>query len=293
MRITQSMITRSLLQNINGNRQSMSTVQNTISTGKEVQSSSDDPVRFSRVSRFRKTMEQNQQYMRNIVDARGWVDMSGSLLEDVYNQILSVKNYTVQAADASNNESTRAMLASKIQNHLDEIVNLFNTQYLGRYLFGGTMTTAAGPFAIEGDTVTYNGNSGEVKRRIADNFDVVINITGQQVVDTNIFSSLKNLRTAMATNDLDGITTALSSIEGLAEQIQGLQSSLGSLKNQLSMTQNRLEISNTNLSSFISNEEDVDMVEAIAKYNAEELAYRAALKTASEALNLNLLNYLR
>jgi len=287
------MITRSLLQNINGNRQSMSTVQNTISTGKEVQSSSDDPVRFSRVSRFRKTMEQNQQYMRNIVDARGWVDMSGSLLEDVYNQILSVKNYTVQAADASNNESTRAMLASKIQNHLDEIVNLFNTQYLGRYLFGGTMTTAAGPFAIEGDTVTYNGNSGEVKRRIADNFDVVINITGQQVVDTNIFSSLKNLRTAMATNDLDGITTALSSIEGLAEQIQGLQSSLGSLKNQLSMTQNRLEISNTNLSSFISNEEDVDMVEAIAKYNAEELAYRAALKTASEALNLNLLNYLR
>ena len=52
MRITQSMITKSLLSSINQNRESMHSIQESITTGKRVERSSDDPVQFFRANRF-------------------------------------------------------------------------------------------------------------------------------------------------------------------------------------------------------------------------------------------------
>ena len=63
MRITQSMITKSLLSSINQNRESMHSIQESITTGKEVERSSDDPVKFFRANRFRQSIKQNKQYL--------------------------------------------------------------------------------------------------------------------------------------------------------------------------------------------------------------------------------------
>ena len=48
-----------------------------------------------------------------------------------------------------------------------------------------------------------------------------------------------------------------------------------------------------NLASYVSSLEDVDMAEAVLKYNSEEIAYKAALQSTGNIMKTSLLDYIR
>ncbi|RKY53456.1 MAG: flagellar hook-associated protein 3 [Candidatus Neomarinimicrobiota bacterium] len=293
MRITQSIIMRSLLQNVNSSKENINKHQTAIATGKEVRNSSSNPVRFARASRFRKTISRNEQYLKNINDAKGWLDTTTSLLDDISSTMIDAKEIAIQAADESNNAEDRRMFADKIDSVINDTINLANSTYLGKYVFGGTNTLGDKPFSYDGVTVTYNGNSQNIDRRIAENYNVSINITGSQLEDTNLFSSLVDLRDALNSNDTTSIQSSIENLSSTSEELFSLTSALGSVKNQLTMTEKRLDTANMNLSSYLSQTEDVDLSKAITEYNAEEMTYKAALSTTSDAIHLNLLEFIR
>ncbi len=273
MRITQSIIMRSLLQNVNSSKENINKHQTAIATGKEVRNSSSNPVRFARASRFRKTISRNEQYLKNINDAKGWLDTTTSLLDDISSTMIDAKEIAIQAADESNNAEDRRMFADKIDSVINDTINLANSTYLGKYVFGGTNTLGDKPFSYDGVTVTYNGNSQNIDRRIAENYNVSINITGSQLEDTNLFSSLVDLRDALNSNDTTSIQSSIENLSSTSEELFSLTSALGSVKNQLTMTEKRLDTANMNLSSYLSQTEDVDLSKAITEYNAEAVSY--------------------
>ena len=86
---------------------------------------------------------------------------------------------------------------------------------------------------------------------------------------------------------------SLGELEVTGTQLSNIVSAEGSLMGQLDLTQNRLETTNINLESNLSQTEDTDMLDAIIRYNQEELSYKAALQTTSGTLQLNLLDYLK
>ncbi len=292
MRITQSIITRSLLQNVNRSRENMNKHQTAIASGKEVRNSSNDPVRFARASRFRKTISRNEQYLKNINDANGWLDTTTSLLDNISSTMIDAKEIAIQAADESNNAEIRTIFSDKIDSVINDTINLANSTYLGKYVFSGTNTLGDKPFSYDGGTVTYNGNSQNIDRRIAENYNVSINITGSQLEDTDLFSSLIELRNALSSNNTTDIQSSIEDISSASEELFSLTSALGSVKNQLTMTEKRLDTANMNLRSYLSQTEDVDLSKAITEYNAEEMAYKAALSTTSDAIQLNLLEFI-
>ncbi len=57
MRITQTMLVRNTLLRVNQNKTSINELNTALSTGKRVVDSSDDPVSFSKVSRFKTTIK--------------------------------------------------------------------------------------------------------------------------------------------------------------------------------------------------------------------------------------------
>ena len=111
--------------------------------------------------------------------------------------------------------------------------------------------------------------------------------------DTNLFSSLVDLRDALNSNDTTSIQSSIENLSSTSEELFSLTSALGSVKNQLTMTEKRLDTANMNLSSYLSQTEDVDLSKAITEYNAEEMTYKAALSTTSDAIHLNLLEFIR
>ncbi len=293
MRITQSMITRNLLNYINNNRGSMNETQNSIASGKALQVASDDPVKFSMVSRYKESQMRNDQYLKNIVDGMGWVNTSAGNIEDFYEYAMTAKDIAYRVADDTLNDDDRQVLKDRLNKTIENVVGLANSKYLGKYLFSGTKTLEEPPFSYDGTEVSYNGNSSNISRRIADNIDVNINIAGTELIDTDIFSNMIALRDGIINNDQTQLSESIDELESSIERLMSISTSIGLLKNQFELARNRLEVSNTNLDSFISDLEDVDMAKAIAQYNAEEIAYQAALQTISNTLNMSLLNFLQ
>ena len=108
-----------------------------------------------------------------------------------------------------------------------------------------------------------------------------------------MFSSLVNLKDALSNGDTDSIQSSINEINSASEQLFSLTSAIGSVKNQLTMTEQRLDTANMNLQSYLSQTEDVDLSKAITEYNAEEMTYKAALQTMSDAIHLNILEFIR
>jgi flagellar hook-associated protein 3 FlgL len=292
MRITQSMITRNLLSYLNDTKESMSANQSAIASGKELSTSSDNPVKFSMITRFKEAQNRNEQYLNNVLDAQSWIESSTTVIEDLYEYSLNAKDIAQQAADSSLDADARTTLAERVASMIEEMVGLANTKYLGKYVFAGTQTQEEVPFCYDGDAVTYKGHSDYIKRRAAENFDVNINIPGSELLNTDLFENLINLRDALLNNDQETISQSAGKLEESADSLMTMDTKLGSLKNQFELTKNRLEASNTKLSSFISDLEDADLTKVITQYNSDEIVYQAALQTISDTLNLSLLNFL-
>ena len=293
MRITQSMITKSLLSSINQNRESMHSIQESITTGKEVERSSDDPVQFFRANRFRQSVKQNEQYLENVQDAEGWLQATASNLDSMLNQVMTLRERAVQSANDSLSAENRLHMASEINNIVEDLVNMANESFLDKNLFSGTKTKIENPFLFDGNSIEYQGNTGKINRRISGNFTININVTGQDLLDTNIFNSALNLRTALENDDTNEIANMIDSIDSASEKMISLNTSIGSIQNQLELAEDRLRTANLNLSTFISETEDVDLASAITQYNSEEMAYQAALQSTANILRLNIMDFLK
>ena len=293
MRITQSMIARNVIQNMNKSRENLNSIQVAISSGKNIQNPSNDPIDFSRNMRFRTAISKNKQYMRAINESDGWLKATASTITQIYTQVSEAQEIAIQGADDSNSSESRSALAAKINGIFEELITLGNMTHLDKYLFSGTKTQGNVPFTRTGNSISYNGDTGRLARRINVNNTVSININGQQLMDTNMYTAVANLKVALDNNDGDAIRNTIAELSAAAGKVLVLSTAIGSIENQTEFAKQRLEIANLNLASFLSQSEDVDMAEAITKYNAEELSYRAALQSASDIIQINLMQFLK
>jgi flagellar hook-associated protein 3 FlgL len=67
MRVSENMMTNSILKSINASKSRMSNIQKQLSSGKKIFESSDDPFAFAKSARFKSIMERNNQYLRVLI----------------------------------------------------------------------------------------------------------------------------------------------------------------------------------------------------------------------------------
>ena len=292
MRITESMITRGLLVDVNDCRVKMNESQKSISTGKAIRKVSDDPARFTKASNLKEKYSRNEQYLQNIQEAIGWVDNTSTLLEDIYSLSLEAQEVVNTAANLTSDSNIRQNLASQVDSTLNEMLTLTNSKYLDKYVFGGNQTKGQTPFSLTEDGAEYTGNANRMYRKVADNAVLAINVSGERLLEIDPFTPMIELKSALEQNDTEKINELLDTINTLASQLSGLCSECGTIKNQLLLSQNRLETANLNLETVLSNLEDADMATAITRYNTDELAYQSALQVISDVINNSLLNFL-
>lgn len=291
MRITQTMLVRNTLQRVNQNKTTLNDLNRSLATGRRVIESSDDPVSFSKVARFKTSIKQSEQFIRNINDANGWVNVTASAMDQLVSLISDAKEAALRGADALTSAEMRASLAQTIDGKIEEVITIANSKHAGKNLFGGTETKRTDLFSINGDIVNYFGNDEDISRRISENLNITINTTGQQLIDTGLFQSFVDLRNALNNDDVPAIQSSIDALAVVEENVLTLSTTSGSVMNNLSLAENRLESALLELRTLVSRNEDADIAETIVKYDSEELAYRAAMESASRMLNLNILDY--
>lgn len=84
MRVTNSMISKSSMNNMNNNKINVDKLNNQMSSQKKISRPSEDPVIAIRALRLRSNLsELNQYYERNIPDARSWMEVTEGALENM------------------------------------------------------------------------------------------------------------------------------------------------------------------------------------------------------------------
>ena len=283
MRVTQPEICQSLLSDLETLNDNLSTYSNQVSSGKLLNHLSDSPSGSAELVSLDNENDDIDQYVSNANTANLYLGTADSTLEEVNNLVTSIYTDGSQAASQSLSSDDVANLAEEVRSLQSQIVTLANTAVNGRYLFSGSIATTA-PFALNGDTVSWQGGNSDVNTLSVDSgTNVQTNYFGEAVFGS-VFSAINSLLTAMDANDTSGIQTALAQFAPAQANLSTFSTQAGSNMSMLQNVQTSLQSEQTSVTQQISQIGDADMAQATVQLDQTQTALDAAMSAAKSVL---------
>ncbi|WP_413943958.1 flagellar hook-associated protein FlgL [Bdellovibrio sp. HCB-162] len=178
MRIADKMAFNQVNQNLSKNRSDMADLQNQAATQKRITKPSDDPLASARVLAARTEERGNTQFIKNINNARSFLEFSDQSLGELSEILVRAKELAIsQSNDASGNAESRMVTASEVEQIYNQAVQIGNRKLGERYIFGGYKTQTM-PFSQAGE---YFGDDGDMKIQTHKDSFVAMNIPGNKV----------------------------------------------------------------------------------------------------------------
>jgi flagellar hook-associated protein 3 FlgL len=295
MRITENTFTRNFLNNINSSRSRMSKLQDQLSSGKRVITASDDPEAANRILRTKESIARLEQFQTNVADGQAMMTATSHALDRFTDMMTEAKD-VLSKARSGGRTANLDIFADQIDQLISDGVQIANTKFDGKYLFGGTRTTDP-PFILAADrstvTVNPNGITGKIETMVNDGTLQQINIDGQEAFQgAAMFQTLIEIRDAMRNGQVptaaqfDTVNTQLSHVAG-----QGGKAGL--IMKALEMDDSFLQDRNDQLASLLSMDQDTDFAEATMALKKEELMLEAAMNAGARLIPKTLMDFLR
>lgn len=156
MRITNSMMTRNSLNNINLNKIALDRLDTQMSTLKKISRPSDDPVVAIRALRLRSNVsELTQYYEKNIKDATSLLEVTEDTLVNIRELIRNMYESCQQGATDTLTAEDRNTIVTNLTSLKEQVYGEGNADYAGRNLLTGYKTNTDLTFSQDA-TVSYN-----------------------------------------------------------------------------------------------------------------------------------------
>lgn len=164
------------------NQSKVNQTQLQLSKGTRILKPSDDPIGSAVALDLQKQIDNATQYIANGSTAETKLEVEEAALSNVTDILQRVRELTLQAANATLNQSDRRAITVEIEQRLDELVGLGNSQLAsGEYLFSGFKTNIK-PFTTDGTgTVSYNGDQGILNVNVNSSVRVESGNSGDEV----------------------------------------------------------------------------------------------------------------
>jgi flagellin-like hook-associated protein FlgL len=218
-RISDQLANSLLLEQLQSNQTALLKTEQQISTGRRVIVPSDDPTAAARAVDLQRLIERKTQINTNLQTNQSYLSATDSALSSVSDLLSDARGVAVSASSSTNTDDQRAAAADQIDSILQQLVNIGNEQFNGRYLFSGSSTGVA-PFTFSNGLVKYNGNDTQLQSYSDVDLLFPTNVTGNEV-----FGALS--APPPSTVDLNPNVTADTP---LADLNGGLGVNLGSIK---------------------------------------------------------------
>ncbi len=305
MRVTNNLLSLRAMQNLQKAMQNLEAPQSRVMTGKRITKPSDDPIDMARLVGVKATYSKQTQYEKNVASALDWMNTTSSTLENVIDVLDEVDGLISTLGDPATS-AERQNAAVEVDLLLKNLLSEANRTFMGKYIFGGNETLAA-PFIANysGDEILSvdqnpDGIDGTRSLRLSDVDTITLNLPGDRVfqpsgsgADDDVFKLLVDLRTALETNDSDGMKDVQQKLDDAIKRISSENAFSGGSIRRLNDLQLRLEDSALLTDEQRSRLEDADIVRAMLDYNQAELTYQAALAATSRVIQISLVNFLR
>ena len=173
--------------------------QQQVSTGKRVNTPSDDPVAATRILNLQQDNALLSRYRNNITLATNNISEQESLLQSTLLAVQRLEELTIQAGDGALTNQDRMAISEETQEIYEQLISIANSQNArGEYLFAGSQAEQK-PYVVQPDgSVVYAGDEAEREVEIASGsyvsirdsgFDVFENISNEHRVVTSTTNS--------------------------------------------------------------------------------------------------------
>lgn len=182
MRVTTQMIMDRTIFNLSRNVSRLMEIESQLSTGRRINSPSDDPIGTQHALNYRTRLTEIKQYIGNINSGTRSMANYENSLADLNNYFLSAKQVALSMASDNNTGEDGAWLASanEVRSILDQVIQLVNTNEGGRFIYSGHSTRTAA-FQISGNGAEYQGDLGIIDLEIDSGSRIQKNFIGQDI----------------------------------------------------------------------------------------------------------------
>jgi len=151
--------------------EAMARLQEQASTGSRINRASDDPSAAFRVLGLNTDEKVLENYIDNLSEVVSTLELTYTIVKDITSSLAETRKRLTQITSGIYDEEARKRTAEEIDEILEQVVLLANTQHIDQYLFGGTDTDSA-PYLIqrtngEITSVTYQGSNEERNIEVA------------------------------------------------------------------------------------------------------------------------------
>ena len=302
MRITNSMMSRSVLSDLNQVAGRLTETQRKLSSGKEINRASDNPYGAGRAIGLRSELESIKQHSRNVDEAIGWQTVTDTALGTIGDMAQRARELVVRGANGTLSQTDRDAMAQEIDQLIAGMKQEANATYDGRYVLAGT-DTATRPYdqsvqATANDA--YAGNATFQLREIGPGVTLPVNVTGDEVLGGragatgNMLGVLRDVADHLRSGDTTSLGTAdLQNIQTEIDNLLGIRARVGAGTNRLETAKSRLAELQESATRMLSNVEEADMAKTIIDFNTQQAVYQSALKAGAQVIQPSLLDFLR
>ena len=242
----------------------METSMERLSTGKRINSASDDAAGVAISSRLSSEVRGTNQSVRNALDAQALIDTAEGAHKEVENILQRMRELAIQAANGTNNTDDITNLEAEFTAMSKEISRI------------GASTSFAGKALTDEDGKTFSFQVGS-----ATGTQNQITVTINSIMSEHIGGPPADLQTItlIEAAGLDDLTETNAAIDLAIKEVNTQRSELGAVSNRLNHTVNNLTNMSTNLSSAQGRIQDADFA-----LETTELAKNQILQQASTAM---------
>ena len=286
MRVTQGIIHRNFLRNLDIITDKLNKKFEQISSGKRLTRPSDDPVSLGRVMQLKDRIERIDQYKRNIENAIAWLSMTESAFNNMENILNRLEEIAVAMGSDNSSPYARKTAAEEVARIKEQALMIVNTKFRNHYIFSGFLTDTA-PFSTTDNS--YHGDESALEVEVDDGIRISYNVTGSLFTDeVNIFQLMDDLKDALNNNDADAVRASLDKIHTAYTRINIAHAGVGSKIKTLNNMKDELSDRRLSFEEVVSQREDTDMAEAIPKLYIYQSAYQALLNSFARITSVNL-----
>jgi flagellar hook-associated protein 3 FlgL len=268
-------------------------VSQQLATGKKINKPSDDPVGVGRTVSMRSLKAGIEQYQKNLSSASGalgYIDTTAGDITDLARQAYTL---AVQGASSTTDQSARNAAATQITNIQKHLIDLGNSKGpTGNYQFAGQKSSTK-PYTLMGSTLTFNGDTNPIRVETGPGETIQSNVSGEPMI-SDLYNRLESLKSNLIGGQVGAISGVdIANIQSSLDTVTSLRGDVGTRMQTIDDLSTQWQRRSDELTKNISDIEDVDLSEAMVRYQQANQAYTAALTVAGQGFRLSLMDFIK
>jgi len=287
------MLSNNMIRNISNSYEKLAKLQEQILTQKKFSKPSDDPVAAMMGMNYRTSLNQVEQYSRNISEATNWVESTDSALGQAVSALQRMRELTVQASNGTYESDQRDSVNEEIKQLRQHLVDIGDTQLGGKYIFNGYDTNKRPSDTMVDGAPSYG--TDEIQVEVFTGIKIPINTSGQSTFGEALKTggTIDQLMESLKSTDEADITNRLAELDEMINVFIKEQAKVGAKQNRIDLMTDRVGQQEVFAQKILSSNEDVDMEKVILDFTTQESVHTAALSVGAKVIQPSLLDFLR